>query len=153
MFPFREKKRPIFLEYVLKLTHEFLYDNFNKKILNFFIKIVIQNWCGKFFAFSRRNSFLLLFQKEAFRIENDNIVLYCTVCLDQKLSDVKMSGYREASNKLNILLSKKWNISFKTYMKIITEIRKKIQGHSRRSFKNVFARIKVWNDWFIIISK
>ena len=39
----RKNKVPFLLENVSNLTHEFLYDNFNKKILlNFLVKIVIQ---------------------------------------------------------------------------------------------------------------
>ena len=39
------------------LTHEILYDNFNKKILlNFLVKIIIQSSSVKFDAFSRGNN-------------------------------------------------------------------------------------------------
>ena len=39
------------------LIHEFLYDKFNKKIKqSFFVKIVIQNSCVKFYELLRRNS-------------------------------------------------------------------------------------------------
>ena len=39
----RKNRVPFLLENVSNLTHEFLYDNFNKKILlNFLVKIVMQ---------------------------------------------------------------------------------------------------------------
>ena len=40
---FEERNELFLLENVSNLTHEFLYDNFNKKILlNFLVKVVIQ---------------------------------------------------------------------------------------------------------------
>ena len=55
-----EGKNGIFiLENASNLTHEFLYDIFNNKILlNFFLlKLLYKNSCVKFHAFSRRNGY------------------------------------------------------------------------------------------------
>ena len=51
----RKNNKPFLLENASNLTHEFLYDNFNKKILlNFLVKIVITKLMCKFDAFSRK---------------------------------------------------------------------------------------------------
>ena len=59
---FMRKTFPFFLKNASNLTHEFLYDNFTKKILlNFIDKIVIKNLCVKFEVFSTQNgSFFFL---------------------------------------------------------------------------------------------
>ena len=56
---FLREKKTISFENASNLTHHFLYDNFNKKILqNLFVKVIIKNLFVKFDAFSRRNGSL-----------------------------------------------------------------------------------------------
>ena len=50
---FLRKNETILLENVSNLTHEFLYDNFNKEF--FLLKLSYKNSCVKLDAFSRRN--------------------------------------------------------------------------------------------------
>ena len=61
------------LENALNLPHEFLYDNFNKRILlNFLVKIVIKNAGVKFDAFSKRNGSFIFLKNEVLISENVN---------------------------------------------------------------------------------
>ena len=64
---FLRKNELFVLENASKLTNEFLYDNFNKKI-------VIKKSCVKFDAFSRRNGSFFL-KNEALRTESVKIGL------------------------------------------------------------------------------
>ena len=58
-----EKNEPLRLENISNLTHEFLHDNFKKKINIFLLKLSYKNSFVKFNAFSRQNGSFIFPQK------------------------------------------------------------------------------------------
>ena len=67
---FEKKNEPFLLENAPNLTHEFLYDNFNKKILiNFFVKTIIQKLMCQILFIFKEKWFIFFFKNKALRSE------------------------------------------------------------------------------------
>ena len=65
---FEEKNEPFHLEKASNLTHEFLYDNLNKKILlNFLVKVVIQKLMCQILCIFKEKWFIFFPRNEALR--------------------------------------------------------------------------------------